>query len=645
MPHTHPATLVLSVVLLWTACVASALPAPEPSDLATVEGLVLGANDEALAGARIEILPLQPSFAAGHQRLAVRPDPEPLARTTSDASGRFHLECPAGSVARVVAGLEGSLAHQFLPQVLVGETMLPPVALPKSQTETVRLLDAAERPISGVWLFVRSATESRAGGRSASFWRPDFRRGLTDDSGRLTLARTAPEALDLTAFPADGPSKTWRAHSEPILTLPIATAELRTLRILDPRGEPVKDALLRVGELAWPTALSNADGDLRWYGTAGRDDAITILTADGRRTSLRSAPRRGETQELVLPDAFTVSGLILDPNGRPIAGALLWPSFDPAAAVRSNTEGRYEIAVPGDGAAWLQVEAAGFVRRRIPLATQHLTRGRIPSIALETAVAIGGQIVTLDGSALADVRLAALAQGRRPFSATDSADSRDLSQPDGSFDLGGLRPGTAYRLVASLPGFAAVTMDVWAPMANDPNPRVEIVLAADRAAGGRVIDVEEQPVAEAAIRLSVHGVHRRSAPRRGPAIHEDPFRAVTDEQGLFHVAAIPAAEIDVTIAASGHAPMRVRRLRVSAGEGAADLGTFVLIPGVAIRGKVEDSAGDPVAGAAIHAVPPKPVDPSLRLLAGQRHGGRGTHPRADSRDPGARPFAGGPGGR
>ncbi|HSN85564.1 MAG TPA: hypothetical protein VL025_02350, partial [Thermoanaerobaculia bacterium] len=76
---------------LLAALGLAAAPAPSPL---TVTGTVLRGDGSALAGARVEIAPLESSYEWGKRVLGGRAYPEPAASAETDAAGRFTLAAP-----------------------------------------------------------------------------------------------------------------------------------------------------------------------------------------------------------------------------------------------------------------------------------------------------------------------------------------------------------------------------------------------------------------------------------------------------------------------------------------------------------------------------------------------------------------------
>ena len=588
----------LTTLLLTLAWSATDAARAEP----TASGTVFGPGEAGLAGARVELLPLHSSFESGHRRLARDVESRPLATATTDPAGRFRLRAPEAGVFRVVVGASGYLPVQILPLALTGARELPPVTLRGSHQTVIRVTDPRGRPFAGAWVFARAADEARRNRENPSPWRAAVRLGLTGIAGSLELPKADGETLEVTVFTSQAPPVRAQLDGD-LLSVAVEPGHRRALRVVDRHGEPMAGVLARIGPLAWSVATTAADGLLRWPAQLDQEVSLRLFTADGRQQAVTLAATGPDASpdEVVLPAALTVHGRVLSAANRPLAGAVVWPGPDPGAFVRTDADGRYSLIVPTRERLWLQAESAGHVPRLVRVRAAQLAARRVPTLALPGAVTIAGQVVDAAGREVTGAWLAAVprARGLRAFSSPDPADGRDLTSGGGGFALDGLQPGQAYTLIASRPGSVPTTVDAFAPVAGGPTPRVKIVLAAGRPAVGRVVDLDERPVAEADVVLAAHAVETRALtlPATG---EQDPFRARTDTDGRFRLAAVPGDLLDVNVAAADYAPMTVRRVPVAGGDGVADLGTFVMVPGVAITGKVQDAAERPIPDAAIH---------------------------------------------
>jgi len=167
---------------------------------------------------------------------------------------------------------------------------------------------------------------------------------------------------------------------------------------------------------------------------------------------------------------------------------------------------------------------------------------------------------------------------------------RSRTTVDGRFRLSGLHPGVLYRLIASQARFAPTLAFVQ----SGPHP-LRLVLSPGRTAAGRVVDAAGRPVAGARVEL------RRSLPgesylgQQGP-LDDGLYPARTDQDGRFVLPHLAFRHADLTVHAAGFLPFEAPALHLPPPPGTADLGTFTLVHGERVEGRVTDPAGHPLAG-------------------------------------------------
>ena len=358
---------------------------------------------------------------------------------------------------------------------------------------------------------------------------------------------------------------------------------------------------LVVGFAAWPAATSppiavdrvgeSAPAVVADLGAPSPSDEVgTRHAVPAASAPLAAAADATELLVRVLrPDGTTVSGCIV--TLEPVRGDvdLAFDAVDGTTA--ADGVARFAVApravydvVTATARARVQAQATGptevELRLQQPMSLQQLFAAR--------------DARSVDRSELAPVRVTGVV--RRPDGAPASGAALCLTRhsvrtpavkvavaaSDGSFAFETI--GMAL-VQAQVPGFAAseVRPCTSAPMTITLQPaRGDLV--------GIVVDGDGRPVAGARVRAIPET--DRGAGLATPERRQLPFVA-TDRAGAFVVPDLPAGRIDVVVQADGHAPATLVLTDTSA---LRDPVRVVLPRGVALRGRVVDQDGAPVAG-------------------------------------------------
>jgi protocatechuate 3,4-dioxygenase beta subunit len=605
------------LVAFTLAGAGSAAPIP-------VGGIVTAADGKPLEGVKVEIAALPRNVSQGIALLeAGRPAAGAVARAETDAAGRFLLAAPQPGVWKVSIQAAGFVPMEYAPLPLVRTTEMPPVVLQRAQEVRITLKAADGRPVAEVPVQVTPARREFWRARASHGWRPAPRFARGDAGGRLVVSRALEEELTLYAMPAGRLPVEHRilAAEAVTLRLPPPPSHRRVLQVTDAEGTPRAGVVVMGGELGWPLGRTDARGRLELVLEEGGDvplqlvtehqvHGVTVSPAPARSSSSSSAAAAAElsgagagVQRVTLPPLRRVAGRVVEARGgKPLVGALVWSGRDAGAFAVTDAQGGFSLTTSAAGRFWVQAEAPGFLPRLHRLAADPGEGETALRIALERGAQGQGQVVDSQGRPLGGVHLAAQAQFREPspIFRLDGAEERTRSDEEGRFTLASLMDRAAYEVTATRVGYQQRRFPLTTGAPRD-EPWI-LVLSPARAASGQVMDGEERPLA--GVRVTV--VASPGKARRGTV---EPVSATSGTDGVFRLPGLPAATpgepatVDLEARKEGFIPLRVRRLAIPEGVGPVRLGTLILTPGTVLRGRVTDSAGQPLAEASVWLAP------------------------------------------
>jgi hypothetical protein len=271
----------------------------------------------------------------------------------------------------------------------------------------------------------------------------------------------------------DGPKK-----AEPPVEMPdlvLGDALVLRGRIVDSTGQPVAGAWARIfasrgglQEYQKLLAVSDAAGRVAYHAIARRDDwslRLTVTHSEYPEVELRVDVKEQLARrefEVVLPAGFTITGWVVDQNGRPAPGVHVTCApreegedhfkLDLHLRTRTDQKGRFSLGgVPaGECRVLLYVGlkrfSAFFAPRKPPYALPAVRGGNgetvdVGTARLEPTGVITGQVVDKDGAPIRGATVSA----SPPIWGANGVSVQ--SGKDGSFELAGLPPGE-YRVLA-----------------------------------------------------------------------------------------------------------------------------------------------------------------------------------------------------
>jgi len=205
--------------------------------------------------------------------------------------------------------------------------------------------------------------------------------------------------------------------------------EPRTFQVVDEEGEPVADAWIDVypqGRTEEGARDRVRTGGMGYATLRLLDKDELVAGAKGFARTRVERPLRPRRKRIVLRQGYRIAGVVVDPGGAPIEGALVRTEESCLHPLQTRTgpHGRFELARVAGDETTLRVEAAGFLDDRSSFDPGDLDV-RIVLFRARDAFSIRGRVLLEDGSPASGAHV----------------NSCVTTDAEGRFELTGLRPG------------------------------------------------------------------------------------------------------------------------------------------------------------------------------------------------------------
>jgi hypothetical protein len=352
-----------------------------------------------------------------------------------------------------------------------------------------RVVDARGQPVSRARVTVAAVRGSLE------------RTALTATDGTFAFA-SLPGAVTLTATPSDEPSDLSARASVTIpeggretvtLTLPEARPSL-TVRVKDDRGYPLDTVQLTAASLdpALPlrtTVFTDPRGEARIPNASGLalrlearapGHAPKIVRVEGSGPGVSPSGNGGETLELTLDVAQSVSGEVRTTRGDPLAGADVAVATDVGTShATTDRSGAFALLDLPAGSARVVARAAGFApgEREIVIASKSSSAVVLPRFELAEEGVAEGVVLDARGDPVPGARVA---RDRVPTYLAVGPTPRGIAVTDarGRFRLGELPQGD-FTLEAYAPDMGRASIEAVHIVAGRTTSGVEIRLQKD----------------------------------------------------------------------------------------------------------------------------------------------------------------------
>jgi hypothetical protein len=573
------------------------LPAVRLEKDLKAEVRVTGADGRPVAGARVRAL--NPERTFGWRT--------PVRSGLLDAQGVLVLPRGAKEGLLVRAGAPG------LPFAERRDVRSSPVALTlgPGRSRDVRVVDTAGKPVAGALVRIGE---------------PLWTVGATSEDGLLAIPLSGRDKVRLAVQAGD---RSLAGYVEPARETDKGPKELRlpATQTLAGRVVSAVDGHPVAGALVW-------SDDLGAFRRAGADGAYRVEAVPGRPLSLmaaapgffeletdltvQSGDRRAPT--LALEPALTLSGTVVDEQGRPVAGvevkARLQPGSRPSSpagwgsggTALTSAVGAFRISTLFAGLAHeLTLVRRGFATSRETVPPLELGRPAAPvRLVLRKGRTGFGRVVNQADQPVAGaiVALGPVVSGdlmaRMSRSAGDAWRFEATAGADGRFEVPDLPPGT-FDLTARGPGYAPITIPGLTVSEGGGSLDLgTVALVKGVALEGFVTGSGGKPVEGARISVSMASNDPLAA-FSGP---EGPPAAISGQDGFFRVEDRRAGEtVDVSVQRAGYAPGNAPGVLVPSEEPLR----IALKPTSAVEGRTVDPDGKPVPGAQLFLNPTGPT--------------------------------------
>lgn len=547
----------------------------DPAGTIRLEGQVIDAKDQPVAGARVAI------------------DSNPPKTVVTEADGAFVFEGLITRTYAIEAVADGGYAGPV--NVRLGANP-EPVTLRIKPAGTVEVVVTAEdKPVAGATVELRSTITWTA---------------QTGADGVATLANVGPVWGPLAvraAGYAPAAMLVWVAGDPATPTrvaISLAKGAAISGTVVDGTGKPVGGARVVATAMSEPFPVVDArrdgvetkpDGSFALPAVAAGTWRLTATQADrapGTSSPLTVDGVRARTGvKIVLEAGAIVRGTVKDSQGAPVASADVRVVVRGAEFLRA----RRDAFTGTDGTFTIR----GLPRRAVDVVASHETGASaiVPAdlaakaevevaLALDVTGAIEGTVVDSAGGAVGDAQVVAepvWSGGTADRDAWAVRGSHDaVTDQGGSFRFAGLPEGQ-YKIRAARSGGGWAALELAAVTLAKPNgPKLKILVPGDGQVTGKVAFADGKVPASFTVALG------NTSPK--------PFAT---KDGSFTVPAVAGTH---TLVVDGRGFLASKAKDVTIVEGKTfDAGTIVVTPGRSISGRVLDSAGMPVAKATVAA--------------------------------------------
>jgi uncharacterized GH25 family protein len=312
--------------------------------------------------------------------------------------------------------------------------------------------------------------------------------------------------------------------------------------------------------------------------------------------------KNADGQKVILPDEFTIGGVVLDEQQMPVADAVIGvartsPRPTLTGSATTNQQGEFKVRGLQEGSYGLSVQAPGYTNGR---------SGRVNAgennvqIVMQVKGSVSGRVSGSAGQSISNFQLEILRtrRGNQQYGLTGQR--YKFTETDGTFDLPDLAPGS-YILLGRADGYAPTYSSSFS-VGRTKVEGIDIVLEAGGVIKGTIVDGEGHPVSSAVI--SVHGEDftlDSNDTLFGSAIG-DPnnmpqVKTRSNSKGEFTLNNVFSGALTLQIKHNEYLDELVTSMASSGTT--TNVGRIIIYQGGSVHGVAKDKNGDPLTGGTV----------------------------------------------
>ena len=317
--------------------------------------------------------------------------------------------------------------------------------------------------------------------------------------------------------------------------------------------------------------------------------------------------KNADRQKVILPEEFTISGIVLDEQQMPIADAKIGvartsPRPTLTGSATTNQQGEFTVRGLQEGSYGLSAQAPGYTNGRA---------GRVNAgaanveVVMQVMGSVSGRVSASTGQSISTFQLEILRtrRGNQQYGLTGQRYQFD--QTDGTFELPDLAPGS-YILLGRADGYAPTYSSSFS-VGRTKVEGIDILLEAGGVIKGTIVDGAGHPVSSAVI--SVHGEDftlDSNDTLFGSAIG-DPnnmpqVKTRSNSKGEFTLDNVVPGALTLQVEHSEHLDELITSM--SSSGTTTNVGRIIIYQGGSVHGVASDKNGEPLAGGTVTMTTP-----------------------------------------